>query len=48
MLELKNVSYKVKDELGEKEILKNISLTIDERFVAFTGPNGGGNQPLPK
>ncbi len=48
MLELKNVSYKVKDELGEKEILKNISLTIDERFVAFTGPNGGGKSTLAK
>ena len=48
MLELRNVSYKVKDELGEKEILKNISLTLNERFVAFTGPNGGGKSTLAK
>ena len=48
MLELKNISYKVKDELGEKEILKNINLTLDERFVAFTGPNGGGKSTLAK
>ena len=48
MLELKNVSYKVQDELGEKEILKNINLTLDERFVAFTGPNGGGKSTLAK
>ncbi len=48
MLELKNVSYKVQDELGEKEILKDISLTLDERFVAFTGPNGGGKSTLAK
>ena len=48
MLELKNVSYKVQDELGEKEILKDINLTLDERFVAFTGPNGGGKSTLAK
>ena len=48
MLELKIVSYKVQDELGEKEILKNINLTLDERFVAFTGPNGGGKSTLAK
>lgn len=48
MLELKNVSYHVKDELGEKQILKNINLTLDERFVAFTGPNGGGKSTLAK
>ena len=48
MLELRNVSYRVKDELGEKTILKNINLTLDERFVAFTGPNGGGKSTLAK
>ena len=48
MLELKNVSYKVQDELGEKEILKDINLTLNERFVAFTGPNGGGKSTLAK
>lgn len=48
MLELKNVNYHVKDELGEKQILKDINLTLDERFVAFTGPNGGGKSTLAK
>ena len=48
MLDLKNVSYFVNDELGEKQILKNINLTLDERFVAFTGPNGGGKSTLAK
>ena len=48
MLQLENVSYRVHDELGEKTILKNINLTIDERFVAFTGPNGGGKSTLAK
>jgi Fe-S cluster assembly ATP-binding protein len=49
MLELRNVSYVVKDENGsDKEILKNINLKIDERFVAITGPNGGGKSTLAK
>ncbi len=48
MLELKNVSYAVKDELGEKQILNGINLSLDERFVAFTGPNGGGKSTLAK
>ena len=48
MLELKNVTYRVSDSLGEKTILDNVSLTLDERFVAFTGPNGGGKSTLAK
>ena len=48
MIQLKNISYVVKDELGEKAILKNVNLKIDERFVAFTGPNGGGKSTLAK
>ncbi|MBR6792986.1 MAG: ATP-binding cassette domain-containing protein [Clostridia bacterium] len=49
MLELKNVSYVVEDENGgNKEILKNVNLTINERFVAITGPNGGGKSTLAK
>lgn len=48
MLELKNIGYRVQDELGEKQILKNVNLTLDERFVAFTGPNGGGKSSLAK
>ena len=49
MLELKNISFCVNDDSGEnKEILKDISLKIDERFVAITGPNGGGKSTLAK
>ena len=47
-MELKNIGYRVQNEAGEKEILKNINLTLDERFVAFTGPNGGGKSTLAK
>lgn len=48
MLELKNVSYRVDDNGQEKYILKDVNLTLDERFVAFTGPNGGGKSTLAK
>lgn len=48
MLELKNISFAAESENGVKEILKDISLTIDERFVAITGPNGGGKSTLAK
>lgn len=46
MLELKNISYLVEE--GNKEIIKDINLTIKERFVAITGPNGGGKSTLAK
>ena len=48
MLELKNVSYQVDNDGQEREILKNIDLRVDERFVAVTGPNGGGKSTLAK
>ena len=50
MLELKNVSYLVDDEDdgNRKEIIKNVSLTIEDGFVAITGPNGGGKSTLAK
>lgn len=48
MLELKNISFNASSGDSKREILKNISLKIDERFVAFTGPNGGGKSTLAK
>lgn len=45
MLELKNISYIVE---GEKEILKDINLSFNEKFVAITGPNGSGKSTLAK
>ena len=48
MLELRHVTYRVKDEQGEKTILNDITLSLNERFVAFTGPNGGGKSTLAK
>lgn len=49
MLELKNVSFEVQDNNEKKEIIKNVNLTIDDgRFIAITGPNGGGKSTLAK
>jgi len=48
MLELIDVSYVVSDGEKQKEIVKNLNLTIDDRFVALTGPNGGGKSTLAK
>ena len=45
MLELNHVGYTTEDGM---EILKDITLKIDERFVAITGPNGGGKSTLAK
>ena len=39
MLELRNISYEVGDDNESREILKNVSLTIEDHFVAITGPN---------
>ena len=49
MLELKNVSFSAESEDGVvKDILKDVNLQINERFVAITGPNGGGKSTLAK
>lgn len=49
MLELKNISFDVADDKGQKEIIKNLSLTIeDHKFIVITGPNGGGKSTLAK
>lgn len=48
MLELQHISYDVEQDGDNKGILRDINLTIDERFVAITGPNGGGKSTLAK
>ena len=50
MLELRDVCFQVEDENSSenKEILKNVSLKVEDRFVAVTGPNGGGKSTLAK
>ena len=47
MLELKNVSFLVDAEGKDKEIIRNVSLTVpDRKLVVVTGPNGGGKSTL--
>ena len=45
MLEFKNVSYQTPEG---KVILRDVSLKIDDRFVAVTGPNGSGKSTMAK
>lgn len=47
MLELENLSFAVSDEGSEKEIIKGVSLKIENgKTVVITGPNGGGKSTL--
>ena len=48
MLELKHISFEAETDEGVRQILKDINLTIDERFVVITGPNGSGKSTLAK
>lgn len=49
MLELRNVSFQVDTEKADKEIIRDVSLTIpDRKLVVVTGPNGGGKSTLAK
>ncbi|MBQ4133466.1 MAG: ATP-binding cassette domain-containing protein [Desulfovibrionaceae bacterium] len=51
MLELKNISFEVRDEqgAGSREILKDVSLCLEDReFMVITGPNGSGKSTLAK
>ena len=49
MLEIKNVSFSVPENDGEKEILRDVSLTVPARkLLVITGPNGGGKSTLAK
>ena len=57
MLELKDICYSPmdedkilipEDEITKKEIIKHVSVRIDEMFIAVTGPNGSGKSTLAK
>ena len=49
MLELKNLSFSADGEKGTVEILRDISLKVEDgKFVVITGPNGGGKTTLAK
>ena len=47
MLELKNLSFAVDSDGSEKEIIRDLSLRVDNgKFVVITGPNGSGKSTL--
>ena len=49
MLELKHLTLTVPSESGPMDILKDVSLTVeDKKFIVVTGPNGGGKTTLAK
>lgn len=49
MLQIKDLSFDVSDEKGQKEIIQHLNLNLDEgKFVVITGPNGSGKSTLAK
>lgn len=47
MLTLENLSFGVREDRKEKEIIHDLTLSIDDhKFVVITGPNGGGKSTL--
>ena len=47
MLELKNICFDVNDGGADREIIRDISLTVPNgRLTVITGPNGGGKSTL--
>ena len=49
MLELRNISFQVDAEGQDKEIIRNVSVTVpDHKLIVITGPNGGGKSTLAK
>ena len=49
MLTLKNLSLTASDAQGRTDIVKNVSLDVEDgKFLVVTGPNGGGKTTLAK
>lgn len=49
MLEIRNLTFDVTEEKGQKQIIKGLNLTVEDgKFVVITGPNGSGKSTLAK
>ena len=49
MLTLKNLSLTATDAQGRADIVKNVSLDVEDgKFLVITGPTGGGKTTLAK
>ena len=49
MLEIKDLTFEVNADDVQKQIIKNLSLSVEEgKFVVITGPNGSGKSTLAK
>ncbi len=49
MLQIEQLTFEVSTDDRKKEILQDVSLTIESgKFVVITGPNGGGKSTLAK
>lgn len=49
MLELQNITFSAANESGQVDIIRDISLKVDDhKFAVITGPNGGGKSTLAK
>ena len=47
MLELRHISYTVREENTDLGILRDVSLTVEDgKLIVLTGPNGGGKTTL--
>ena len=49
MLQIKDLTFDVTEEKGQKEIIKGLNLNVEEgKFIVITGPNGSGKSTLAK
>lgn len=49
MLQIKDLTFDVTEEKGQKEIIKGLNMNVDEgKFIVITGPNGSGKSTLAK
>ena len=48
MLELQDICYQVTEDSQDIDILRDVSLKIDDEFTVITGPNGGGKSTMAK